>query len=366
LAYSVSQIIEALGRFVIGLYLANLLLGRGVEYAAAGGTIGTTAGSLLGCISLIIYYFYIRIDIATHKDEFMAYEYIESTKSILGRLLRPLIPVSIAALAVSIMPLIDSLLVKNSLFATGILERESTILFGNLGAATTLISFPLTISYAVSITIIPTISNATAKGDHANRINIISDALKITFYLMIPAAIGLFILSSQIMQAIFPNIENALWILRFSSITLIVISVNQIVVATLQGLGLFMKPVKNIFIGAFIKIIISYTLMRIPEINILGAIIGTFVGYCVTTYRSSKSLVIENVLKVSHFKHIIKPLIASIFMGIYLYVLPFIANISLVSTIVSAFIIYIVVMNITGAIDIKKITNYILKKVEDL
>lgn len=358
-AYSLSQIIEALGRFVIGLYLANLLLGRGIEYAAAGGTFGATAGSILACIFLLFYYFYKRKEISAYKDEFMADEHKESTRSILAHLLKPLIPVSIAALAVTIMPLIDSLLVKNSLFAAGILEKESTMLFGSLGAATTLINFPLTISYAVSITIIPTISNASARGKKDSRTHIISDALKITFYLMIPAAVGLFILSDQVMHTIFPDIENALWILRFSSLTLVLISVNQIVVATLQGLGLFMKPVKNIFIGAFIKIIVSYSLMRIPEINILGAIIGTFIGYSVTTYRSSRALIKENVLKLRYFTYIIKPIIASLFMSAYLYIVPSIADISLLTTLITAFIIYIAIMDITGAIDIKKIINSI-------
>lgn len=358
-AYSISQIIEAFSRFIIGLYLVNLLLDRGIEYAAFGGTLGATIGAALGCLSLFIYYLYIRDEICSHKDEYMASEYKESTKSILKKLLKPLIPVSLAALAVTIMPLIDSLIVKNSLFAAGILERESTMLFGSLGAATTLINFPLTISYAVSITLIPTIANTSAKRDHKRRTDIVSEALRITFYLMIPAAVGMFILSNQVMNFVFPDIKNAIWILRFLSITLLVISVNQIVVATLQGLGLFMKPVKNIFIGAFLKIIVSYYLMRIPEINILGAIIGTFVGYSVTTYRSSKALVIEGVLKVSYFKHMIKPIFASLVMSIFLYLTPLIADFSLLSTISGASFVYIAVMDITGAINVKNIINTI-------
>ena len=103
--------------------------------------------------------------------------------------------------------------------------------------------------------------------------------------------------------------------------------------------------------------------MRIPGINILGAIIGTFLGYSVTTYRSSKSLVVENVLKVSYFKHMIKPLMASSVMAFYLYFIPFIASISLIPTIISAGLIYIVIMDFSGAIDAKKVISALVKKV---
>lgn len=354
-AYSLSQVIEALGRFIFGLYFANILLEKGIEYSAAGGTFGATIGAFLGCISLVLFYLYKKSEISSHKDEFLASENRESTRSILKHLLKLLIPVSLGALAVTIMPLIDSLIVKNSLLSAGILEEKSTILFGNLGATTTLINFPLTITYALSVTLIPTIANSSAKGHDHSRKEILSQALKITFYLMLPAATGIYILSNQILSSIFPTLTDALWLLRFSSLTIIVISINQIVVATLQGLGLFMKPVKNIFIGAFLKVITSYALMQIPQINILGAVIGTFIGYSVTTYRSSKSLIEVNVLDITMFSHIWKPLLGSCFMGIFLYLSISILNLNLLLNILIASIIYLLVMDFINAINIRSL-----------
>lgn len=360
-AYSISQIAESFTRFVIGLYLAKLLLDRGVEYAAAGGSFGATAGAIIGCITLLIFYFYKRRDFLSRKDDFMAQEDVSSNKEIIHNLLKPLIPVSIAALAITIMPLIDSLIVKNSLLTAGFIERESTMMFGSLVAVSTLINFPLTISYAISITLVPSISNSSAKKNHEDRSKILSDAMRMGFYIMIPAAFGMYMLANEIMHFTFPDIKNAIWILRLSTISIVVMSLNQIVVATLQGLGLFMKPVKNTFIGAFIKILISYTLMRIPAINIHGAIIGTIVGYTVTTYRSSKSLMVEEVLKIAYFKHLIKPIFSSLIMTIFILLAKYYLSLSLIPIVILSVIIYVLSMDIMGAISIKKIISKLLK-----
>lgn len=51
---AVSQIIEQLGRVIVGVGLAVLLLPYGVEYAAGGAAIGASAGGLFGGVYLTI------------------------------------------------------------------------------------------------------------------------------------------------------------------------------------------------------------------------------------------------------------------------------------------------------------------------
>ena len=43
----------------------------------------------------------------------------------------------------------------------------------------------------------------------------------------------------------------------------------------LQGMGKPMVPVIALVIGMIFKIVISYTLTAIPEINVLGSALGT-------------------------------------------------------------------------------------------
>ena len=56
--YGISQVFEQLGRVIIGLTLALVLLNRGEAYAAAGATFGATAGAVV--VFIVIYLLYQR------------------------------------------------------------------------------------------------------------------------------------------------------------------------------------------------------------------------------------------------------------------------------------------------------------------
>ncbi len=51
---AISQVIEQLGRVIVGVGLAYILLPKGIEYSAGGAAIGAAAGGLLGGIYLFL------------------------------------------------------------------------------------------------------------------------------------------------------------------------------------------------------------------------------------------------------------------------------------------------------------------------
>ena len=53
---AVSQIIEQIGRVVVGVGLAYILLPRGIEYSAGGAALGAAAGGIFGGIYLVVKY----------------------------------------------------------------------------------------------------------------------------------------------------------------------------------------------------------------------------------------------------------------------------------------------------------------------
>jgi len=54
---AISQVMEQIGRVIIGLGLAVFLLSRGTEYAAAGASFGATAGGIAGLLTMLVIYF---------------------------------------------------------------------------------------------------------------------------------------------------------------------------------------------------------------------------------------------------------------------------------------------------------------------
>ncbi len=54
--YAFSQIIEQFFRVGLGLGLAFMLFGKGLEFASAGATFGATSGAFSGFLIIFIYY----------------------------------------------------------------------------------------------------------------------------------------------------------------------------------------------------------------------------------------------------------------------------------------------------------------------
>ncbi len=316
---AISQVFEALGRLIIGLGLAYLLFDKGIEFAAGGASFGATAGAIVGLMSIVVVYLNKRKFLNQNINKNSVEGAKESVYEIAHRLIKISVPISIGTVAGALMPLVDSLMNKSRLLAAGFSEQVSTILFGRLSAATTLINFPLAISIALSISLVPAISEMKASGSNYKIKKRIEDAFKMVLILIIPAAAGLFILAGPIMLLLFPDFSDSHNILRILTISLILISLNQIVTAALQGLGKVMIPVRNLFIGAIFKIIISFWLVGITSININGAAIGTGIGYLIVFLLNYLCLRKYIFFKLKKIDTIIKPLLTSLIMSVIVF-----------------------------------------------
>lgn len=369
-ASSISQVFESFGRLIFGLGLAYALLDRGIEYAAGGGTFGATAGAFIGLCVIILYYLRVKPQIKEKIEKQDKGSEKDATVKIIKDILYLSIPISIGSLAGTLMPLIDSLMIKIRLDVAGFSEEMSTILFGRLGAGTTLINFPLTISTAIAISLVPAISEAHAKGLFSEIGKRLETGIKIGLYLVFPAFVGLFVFAQPILNFIFPTIKNADYILRFLSIALIFMTLNQILTATIQGVGRPIIAVRNLFIGAGVKVVLSYYLVAIPSININGAIIGTLIGYFIASLLNYLYLKRKINFAIHKIDLIFKPLVASIVMGgggyyYYHFMMDFTSknSISLLSSIVVSGVIYGLLLLLLGALSLKEIILFIKKRI---
>jgi stage V sporulation protein B len=141
----------------------------------------------------------------------------------------------------------------------------------------------------------------------------------------IPSFCGLYFMSSPIFNLIFPGHAEGALILKYLSMAIPFIILSQTSTAILQGVGRYMIPVVNLIIACVLKIIITLTLVPMPEFNVYGAIIGTIAGYIAASILNM--LLLKKVLKtkISYYDVMIKPAYASIIMTIvvvfmYMYV----------------------------------------------
>lgn len=352
---AVSQVIEQIGRVIFGVGLAFLLLPKGIEVAAGGAAFGAAAGAILGTIYLLFKY------ISARKKE----RPIKINKNIknMTELLTTAIPISVGALVGSIMSVIDSVLVTSRLLNAGFDIKSSTILYGQLtGKAQVLINVPLTLSLALGASLIPIIAEAyilRRNSDLKNKINI---ALKLGIVVAIPSFVGLYFLASPIISLIFPNNEAGANILMFSAITIPFIIMTQITTSILQGTNHFYAPIKNLLLGCVIKVILTYVLVGINNINIYGAIISSICAYVIIAILNIRLLYKKLNFKMDFYELLLKPCISAIIM-IITVVLTFekVYNITqnnkiacLITIIVSG-IVYVITILMTGMFKLDEI-----------
>jgi stage V sporulation protein B len=113
-----------------------------------------------------------------------------------------------------------------------------------------------------------------------------------------------------------PEAGNLLAIMGFGVFFLTIL---QTMTGILQGLGKTYIPVVNLFIGIAVKIGISLAFIRIPEINIAGAFIGTAACYGVAAVLDVAFVIRHARARLRFMDNLVKPLLSVVAMGAVLY-----------------------------------------------
>ena len=302
-----SQVIEQFGRVIFGVLFAYLMLPKGIAYAAAGAAFGTVAGGILGSIYLFVKYMKVR--------ERRVVKSRNSNRKITKMLLDASLPISIGAAVGTIMSLIDSIIVPQRLLIAGYTMEESATLYGQFtGKAMTIQNVPLALSMALCASLVPIISEVYALNNRVELDRRVNMVFKLSFVIGIPSFLGLFFLARPVMGLVFMGDIGGFEILSLLSITLPLIIITQTTTSILQSCGKYMTPVYYLGVGCIFKVVITYSLVGNPLFNIYGAIIGSIVGYMVTSILNI--IEVKKLLKVNlnSYEIIIKPLLISLIM----------------------------------------------------
>lgn len=356
----VSQILEQIGRVIIGVGLAFLLLPKGIEYSAGGAAFGAAAGGSIASIYLYIKYRKVKKSMGIRK--------IRTNTEILNQILKMAIPISIGATVGTVMSLIDAILVPQKLIQSGV--ADPTALYGQLtGKASVLVNIPLTLSMALCTSLIPIIAEnyvLKRKTELQNKTNL---AMKLSLVIAFPCAVGLFCLAEPVMKLLFLKAYDGYKILKYLSLSIPFIIVTQTTTSVLQGTNHYIRPVINLFIGCAVKVMLTMFLVPIPQINIFGAVIASVSAYIIVTILNIISLKAKIKTKLYVYDSIIKPLLASLIMGVvvsitYIFAMERINNnsISCLLSIFMGIIIYIIAILILKVFRMDEIKNRIVRK----
>lgn len=304
---AVSQILEQIGRVIVGVGLAVILLPRGIEYSAGGAAFGAAAGGIIGGAYLAFKYHKVKKSHCIRK--------VRNNPEILNKILIIAIPISVGTTVSSIMSLIDSILVPQKLLDAGFTNQQSTILYAQLtGKASVIVNIPLTLSMALCTSLIPIIAESYILNKMKEVDEKINLSIKLSAVIAMPCFFGLFFMAGPIMKFIFPGRFEGIEILKYLSISVPFIIITQTTTSILQSIGSYIIPVFNLLIGCIVKVMLTMILVPIRGLNIYGAVIASIGAYLITTILNVITMKIKLRTKFNFYENFIKPSYASVFM----------------------------------------------------
>ena len=312
---AISSIVEQLVNVSLSLIFAFVLynVSGKIEWGSAGGTIGTSLGAIVAIIYII--YIYEKRDY-----EEQAYSLDRSTKrvsdkKIISKLIKYGLPITLVAGIQNAAGLVDASTIANRLEFAGFIDKSvQEAMYGTLNQYKTLVYVPLTIVTALATSIFPRVIRAFVEKDKKELRRQMSYSFRLTYIITIPATFGLAILSEEIYYFLF-NTNTGYELLMFGSSALILMSITTIQNVILQGINKFYLIMATASLGLLAKFIINYFLVGITDININGAVVGTFVAFAIPAVINHIKLRKIFKIKIPIIKQSIVPLISSIIMS---------------------------------------------------
>ena len=271
---AVSQIVEQIFRVLTMVLFASLLLPMGLDYAAAGASLGAFAGAIGGLLVLVYYHWKLDKDIEREYGPNLAPPQGEAPAplgAIVRRIFSLALPVSAASIMLPIVSNLDLLIVPQRLEVAGYTVPQATELFGYLtGMAVPLVNLATILTASLAVSIVPAISEARALKDTQRVYNQTAAAVRISNFVCFPAFVIVFVLATPISTLIY-NAPGAGPAVLVSSFSIVLLGLHQVSTAVLQGLGHPKIPMINMILAAAVKVALNWILTAIPWLGIMGA-----------------------------------------------------------------------------------------------
>jgi stage V sporulation protein B len=356
---AVSQIIETVMRFCIGLLSASYLYMFGLEFAIVGFSIGIVLGEIAGLVSLLLFYRKHKLHNILAKG---------SAIEILKRMYGLALPITINRVITTLVFSIHAIIIPMRFQDAGYTISEATSLYGQLsGIAYTVISLPSIVTVSLAITMVPAISEAQAANNDSLIRKRSSLALKYTLLAGIPWAVIFYVLPFHLTSFLFKSPEAGIP-LKMLALGCIFIYLQQTTNGILQGLGKVSIILKNSLVGACINVGGVY-LLTATSMGIQGTALALNISALIVTGLNLFSLIQITgcTFKLTKLSLLC---LAALIMGIGIWYLEYLLDKyvgelqMLITVIVLGLVLYLIVLIIFGFISFKDIKR--LPFIEDI
>lgn len=298
---AISQVLEQILNAIVSVLGAYVLLGYGETlakqqnnaslgpaFSAAGGTLGTVAGALIGLIFLFACYYaykgvlnrHLRTDRSRHEED---YTFLFKV------LLLTIAPVILSTTAYNIGHILSITVFNKVMAAQGMDAAVRAAELGKYDQFDTLFNVPVAVANSLGASMMPALVQAYANEDRKLLFSRIYMTVRFVMLIAIPSCFGFLALGKPIMDFIWPSIENTTQghIMQIGAITIVFYSLTTIMNAVLQGIDRMMKPVKNAVLSQIVSIVVLLICLVMFKWKIYSLIISKVafsVSMCLMNY----------------------------------------------------------------------------------
>ena len=277
---SVSQVLEAVFKLVVGLGLALVLMKtmNSVPFAAGGAIMGVTIGSLFA-----VFYLFRKFTPA-YRELVPTGEEVTSYRATAKGLLAIAVPITIGSAGLQLLTVLETNLYMGQLLsAGGMSQDQADITKGIYNMTQTIFNMPCAFIIPICVSVIPAIaSNLTLKKDTALR-ETEESAARVTGLISLPCSVGLLILARPVMALLGDyegqRLDTAAQLMAVLGVCIFLYGIIQYTNSLLQAHGYAHVPVINMLLAGAAKLAAVYFLVGNPDIGILGAPLGAAMCY---------------------------------------------------------------------------------------
>lgn len=310
-----SVIIEQLVRIALSLWIAWHLLPYGIAYATAGAMLGMVGGELCGLLILLWQYHASRSPATSTRVLPLTPAEKAAT---LSDLIRLSTPITASRLVGTLSYFFEPILVAQSLAVAGFAYTQATRMYGELaGMAIPLLLFPTVLTYALSVSLVPAVSELAAVHKVERIRQRVHQSMRLALVVGTPFSLLLTILAEPVCAWLYGAPETGKLLQMMAPFSLFLYYQGPLN-ATLQGLGQARAAMVNSFIGAALKLLAIFLLATQPALGIKGVAIAIVLSFACVTILHLLS-VTRRVGRVIQGKDFLSVGLGCTVMGFFLY-----------------------------------------------
>ena len=316
---SISQVLEAVTKLIVGIVAAVILLKTtgSIPLAAGGAILGVTASCLLSSVYLFSCFRKSYTQLPQTAEEPRSFS--DTAKG----LLIIAIPITLGSAGLQLLTMLETKIYMGRLLGLGYSQAAADTMRGIYGMTQTIFNMPCAFITPITISIIPAITAQLTLCNDKEARETEESAIRITGLISMPCAFGLGLLAEPVTALLGGYTgDNLVLATRLMTILGFSIMFNALVLVTtaiMQAHGHAGRPVINMLIGGVLKLAAVFLLTGNPNIGIVGTPVGTILCYLAITVLNVYSIRTMLSHPPAIFKNILRPFLSAFIMGIFVF-----------------------------------------------